>query len=117
MSQKTCEQLIGGRLESRIEDIESLFERMNDSDESAYEELNEAVIGVDIKKVVTFTLSWGGPADYFDFVFDAEDDLVEIIYKYQDWFDGARRRLSGNDYDIVEQAWGEIAKCHIQPAS
>lgn len=51
----------------------------------------EGVLSVDVRKSYRVLLSWGGPSDGFDFVFDKDGDLVECYYFYQDWFDGAKR--------------------------
>jgi hypothetical protein len=51
----------------------------------------EGVLSVDVRKSYRVLLSWGGPSDGFDFVFDSDGALMECYYFYQDWFDGARR--------------------------
>jgi hypothetical protein len=46
-----------------------------------------------IIRTVTVLTSWGGPSDGFDFYVDEDGELLYAEYWYQDWFDGARRRL------------------------
>ena len=50
----------------------------------------EGVLSVEKKRLYSVCLSWGGPSDGFDFVFE-NDELTECYYWYKDWFDGARR--------------------------
>lgn len=47
------------------------------------------------KKLV---LSWGGGSDYFLFF---EDGAIE--YHFEDWFDGAKRELSGREYEVMNE--------------
>lgn len=115
MSDKKCEELIDDRLDGRLEDllpdwdddevVKTLADEL-DVDQSdlcqdadlAYEvrdkhrdRVLEGVLSVDVRKSYRVLLSYGGPSDGFDFVFDKDGDLVECYYFYQDWFDGAKR--------------------------
>lgn len=115
MSDKKCEELIDDRLTGRLEDllpdwdddevVKTLADEL-DIDQNdlcqdadlAYEvrdkhrdRVLEGVLSVDVRKSYRVLLSWGGPSDGFDFVFDKDGDLVECYYFYQDWFDGAKR--------------------------
>ena len=110
MKKVTCEELIDVRLQERVDDIREVMGRANEGDEDAYEEMHHMVIGAQVRKVVTFTLSWGGPADYFDFYFDEEDDLISVRYRYEDWYDGAERRVTGSELSIIEDAFAETAR-------
>lgn len=63
-------------------------------------------IGMDREIVTKLTLSWGGPADYFEVHQELTDEnrpgeITEIWYLYQDWFDGARRKVTGEDFHIL----------------
>jgi hypothetical protein len=40
-------------------------------------------------------LSWGGPSDEFRFYVDGEKKCHRVEYWFLDWFDGAKRKLSG----------------------
>ena len=47
-------------------------------------------------------LSWGGPADGFYLYVDPEDHTIDKVeYYFQDWFDGAKRVLTGDKFDMV----------------
>lgn len=115
MPDKKCEELIDDRLAGRLEDllpdwtngeeVDSLADEFGiDRDELCQdadlldevmdkhrERQTEAVLSVEVHKSYRVLLSWGGPSDGFDFVFDKDGDLVECYYFYQDWFDGAKR--------------------------
>lgn len=115
--QPKCEELIDGRLAGRLEfllpdwgdkelikeladdfdiDTEDLYqdEDLTDEVQSTHRDrVLEDVLSVEVRKSYRVLLSWGGPSDGFDFVFNKEGELVECEYFYQDWFDGARRSV------------------------
>lgn len=115
MSDKKCEELIDDRLAGRLEDllpdwdddevVKTLADELDidqndlcqDADlahevrDKHRDRVLEGVLSVDVRKSYRVLLSWGGPSDGFDFVFDKDGDLVECYYFYQDWFDGAKR--------------------------
>lgn len=47
-------------------------------------------------------ISWGGPQDYFML------HGTEATYHFLDWFDGATRLLSANDFEVLEDLYGEL---------
>jgi len=48
-------------------------------------------------------LSWGGPADGFWLYVDPDDGTIDKIeYYFQDWFDEARRQVTGEDFEVVK---------------
>lgn len=65
----------------------------------------EGVLSVEVRKSYRVLLSWGGPSDGFDFVFDKDGDLVECYYFYQDWFDGAKRPVDMAQAEELVQLW------------
>lgn len=122
--QKRCEDLIDGRLEGRLSDLLNRFDDLtpqglidaakeydievddvdpedtgdliHDVREAHRERSMEGVLSVTKKTMYTVLLSWGGPSDGFDFVYQ-DGELVECYYFYQDWFDGARRAVAMMD--------------------
>jgi len=129
MSDKKCEELIDDRLAGRLEDllpdfddeetIKTLADEYDidqndlcqDSD-LKYEVRNahrdracEGVLSVEVRKSYRVLLSWGGPSDGFDFVFNKEGELVECYYFYQDWFDGAKRPVDMEQAEELVQLW------------
>ena len=83
--QKTCEQRIDQHLRDRIEDMPT----------------SEYLLSVDKAIVYTVELSTGGPADFFK-VFIEYEEISRIEYHFQDWFDGAMRVLSGDEFDFIQ---------------
>lgn len=82
---------------------DELTELDNDSDMGeTIDDYTEGILSIDKKTIVTVQLSWGGPADKFEVEID-DGEIGDIWYVFQDWFDGARRRLTGDDYDTVRQ--------------
>lgn len=62
----------------------------DDIDENS---IHESYLGVDIKKHFRIHLSTGGPADFIEVITDEEDNIIDVYYHYQDWFDGAKRKV------------------------
>lgn len=111
MTDKKCEELIDQRLRDRlaqhlpdwddevvVDDIRTELDCDPDMDkwlvQSDYRDrLLEGVLSVEKYTTYKALLSTGGPADWFEFVFDSEGDLGQCWYVYQDWYDGARRRV------------------------
>jgi len=122
--QPKCEELIDDRLRDRLaqhlpdwDDEETLLDCASDigwpkdaiaEDPAQLREdytnhLLEGVLSVEKLTTYKVLLSWGGPSDGFEFTFDSEGDLVACWYFYQDWFDGARRRVPpGQDEELAQ---------------
>ena len=129
MSDKKCEELIDDRLAGRLEDLLPDWDDntvvcdladeydidQNDLCQDAdlmYEVRDkhrdracEGVLSVEVRKSYRVLLSWGGPSDGFDFVFNNDGDLVECYYFYQDWFDGAKRPVDMAQAEELVQLW------------
>ena len=90
-----CEERIDKHLEDVFEDFRVY---LSDDDVRDHElpPLDEYALCVDVtdhqeeRPYIRYQLSWGGPSDEFR-VFSKD----EIIYVFMDWFDGARRDVSG----------------------
>ena len=129
MPDKKCEELIDDRLAGRLEDllpdwddeeiVKTLAEEY-DIDQSdlcqdadlTYEVRDkhrdracEGVLSVEVRKSYRVLLSWGGPSDGFDFVFNKEGELVECYYFYQDWFDGGKRPVDMAQAEELVHIW------------
>ena len=107
--QPTCEERIGERLEDRLEQMRQYLLRLASDDEDereeAYEEINESyALSIETPNhgAIQVCLSTGGPADDF-FIEADEGEIYGIEYRFQDWWDGARRRLYGNDYTLAQE--------------
>lgn len=70
-------------------------------DEYDYDEKESAIVTGEA--LVRWGLSWGGPADGFLILYENQWrwTISRIIYYFQDWFDGARYELSGQDFEDV----------------
>lgn len=129
MSDKKCEELIADRLAGRLEDLlpdwddEEVVKTLADdfdTDREGVESNNDlkyavmndhrdrafqGVLSVEVRKSYRVLLSWGGPSDGFDFVFNEEGELIECYYFYQDWFDGAKRPVDMAKAEELVQLW------------
>jgi hypothetical protein len=131
MSDKKCEELVGDRLAGRLEDLLPEWDGMevltalewasdlgiDPEDHSSLDDLKqeiqekhrdralEGVLSVDVRKSYRVLLSWGGPSDGFDFVFNNEGELIECEYFYRDWFDGAKRPVPMDQAEELAQLY------------
>jgi|694.fasta_scaffold00458_18 hypothetical protein len=129
MSDKKCEELVDDRLAGRLEDLlpdwddEELVKTLADDfdtdregvesgDDLKHAVMNdhrdracEGVLSVEVRKSYRVLLSWGGPSDGFDFVFNSEGELIECEYFYQDWFDGAKRPVPMDQAEELVQLY------------
>jgi len=74
--------------------------------EAAARQATESVLSVERHTVYRVCLSWGGPADYFEIIYDDEKEIVGGAYLFQDWFDGARRSLSAEQAEELAATLG-----------
>lgn len=129
MSDKKCEELVDDRLAGRLEDLlpdwddEELVKTLADELDIDQNDLcqdadlthevrdkhrdraSNGVLSVDVRKSYRVLLSWGGPSDGFDFVFNSEGELIECEYFYQDWFDGAKRPVPMDQAEELAQLY------------
>jgi hypothetical protein len=116
MNTKTdsCESRIQANMDNCEEYLSFMFkvvdsEKLNEDDEDDRkvmqliedEGLNEDTIyeyalGISIQKVMKIELSTGGPASFIEAYLDNENNVDEVFYHYQDWFDGAKRKVSSD---------------------
>lgn len=126
MSEKTCSELIAGRLAGRLEDLlpdwddeevieslkveydvitEAVDDSLSEVQERHRDRSVEGILSIDVRKSYRVLLSWGGPSDGFDFIFNKDGDLIECEYFYQDWFDGAKRYVDLEKADELANLW------------
>ncbi len=117
---RSCEERVQERLESRLEDLRTWFgpesidtEARLDGDGSDFYEYG---LGFWYTAPGTFEdqnegywcyqLSWGGPGDEFRFFSSGpEFEPYRVEYWFLDWWDGAKRILTGEDLDILLEVW------------
>ena len=51
-------------------------------------------MGISTQKVMRIELSTGGPASFIEAYLDNENNVDEVFYHFQDWFDCAKRKVS-----------------------
>lgn len=123
MPDQTCADRIGEHLQSRIADFNDLLrlgsaygdemtddlreaaERVEidasdsteDLAESAQDKRFEMPLSVESKTIYEIVLSTGGPHDEFQVTVNSDNEVESVEYVFMDWFDGARKTLSGDD--------------------
>jgi hypothetical protein len=50
-------------------------------------------LGVDVSKHYRIHLSTGGPASFIEVITTDQNEIIDVYYHYQDWFDGAKRKV------------------------
>ena len=69
--------------------------------EQAYDRADEMPLAVTLARMVRVEMSTGGPADWLEYALDSDGDVTRVEYVFQDWFDGARMTLEGDDFDAA----------------
>ena len=115
--QKTCQEKIRKELQDRIDeefkDAMKYFEGRHREEEEGqeynedYEDFGEWLSSIsldysddEVYRGKQLLLSTGGPEDYFIFF-----ENGDITYHYNDWFDGAKIYLRGEDLDIMREVY------------
>jgi hypothetical protein len=103
MSDPTCEQRIESQLAGRLEDFTRITAAVAAADDETRDEAEaeayEYPLDVSVERVVVVLLGTGGPHDEFRVAVDDDGTPTTIHYVFKDWWDGAERRLEGDDYD------------------
>ena len=110
-----CKDRVTSHLKSRIDDIRLLWEAYQSGKEEvpSLGTLYEYGLSFDYVPAGTFTdqeqgyfryqLSWGGPSDEFRFFCDETFTPYRIEYWFLDWFDGAKKILTGKNLDLLKE--------------
>jgi hypothetical protein len=96
----TCEERIDAHLEALEEDIAGVIQAYYNGDEE--EAWNNYPLSVRDYQVTKVELSWGGPSDFLK-IFHEGTEIYSVEYHFQDWFDGAMRKVS-QDSKVWEYA-------------
>jgi len=113
-----CEEKIDEELEKVLQMFRKAMESAEKNDgkvimnkdeeyEDIYEWINTYTLAYEDDlhyRAKRLQLSTGGPEDFF--LFFEEEDIIE--YHYLDWYDGASRRLSGKDYELMKRFFDEV---------
>jgi len=99
--EKKCEERIDEELTGRVKELKRIL-KMKDEERASQEIENISLsFGEDpLYRAMKWELSYGGPADGFMFF---ENGTIQ--YYYQDWFDGAVRDLTSQDYKVLREIW------------
>ena len=76
------------------DDMEVL--RTINNDDISDTDLYEYGLGIDVKKHYRIHLSTGGPASFIEVITDTDNEIIDVYYHFQDWFDGAKRKVDEN---------------------
>ena len=113
----TCEEKIEAELEKVLQTFRKAMESADENDgkvvinedeeyEDIYEWIDTYVLAYEDDphyRAKRLQLSTGGPEDFFLFFEDGD-----IEYHFLDWFDGASRKLSGEDYELMKRFYEEV---------
>jgi len=118
MTDPTCKDRINQELKDRISDLKKLWSLYQIGDENGDPELgqfNEYGLCFDYIAPGTFNnqrngyfryqLSYGGPSDEFRFFVDNAGKLYKIEYWFLDWYDGSCKKLTGSNYELMEEIY------------
>jgi len=130
--QKTCEQRIDEELKARLAEFfpdvstwsvlkcarllksggrllttANVGELRDEVLEVIREQAVESLLSVEKITTYKLCLSWGGPADYFEFDW-SEDSRTWVggRYIFQDWFDGASRSITAEQAEELAEFFG-----------
>ncbi len=79
-------------LDDEDEDDMEILKYINNNDINDTD-LYEYGLGIDIHKSYRMHLSTGGPASFIEVITDDQNEIINIYYHFQDWFDGAKRKV------------------------
>lgn len=119
MKTEPCESRIENHLQGRLEDLRKLLTAYCDGDEDwhavdlgtfpeyglCFDYVAPNTFDNQTEAYFRYQLSWGGPADEFRFFVNPDLSCHRIEYWFLDWFDGARRDLSGEDESLLLEIW------------
>ena len=120
----SCEARVDKAMESTLDDLRKLWEAYCDGDEDRYSEdlgnIFEYGLCFDYVAPETFSdqkigyfryqLSWGGPSEEFRIYTDASFNAHIIEFWFLDWWDGAFRHLTGEDFDLIDEIFEDLFK-------
>lgn len=85
----SCAERISQEMADREEQIRQMVEQAEENEYYGDEEaIYDLALSIDIQKVATICLSWGGPADYLEITY-GENGIRKMVYRFSDWFDTA----------------------------
>ena len=111
-AQERDERICRERHVEKMDRLRRAIARMSDaktSDETrdkVSEELREEILSVEPLRALKITLSWGGPSDGYQLLFDKDgDEALSGVYWYADWYTYAETPLSREELQWVQDAY------------
>jgi|TARA_R110000824_G_scaffold378689_1_gene570337 hypothetical protein len=119
MKDKTCEERIDEKLENCLHDLRILWEADKRGEEyvddlgcfAEYGLCFDYVESEDTDNYFRYQISWGGPASEYRFYTNSDLEPYAIDYWFLDWFDGAKRELTGKDWDLLLEIFEFFSDC------
>ena len=100
--EKSCQQLVQGEFEARLEDL-----KVPDPEDENYIEglcfdyVDPNTFNDQKEGYWRWQLSWGGPGDEFRIYINPNKSVHRIEYWYMDWYDGAHVALDAQQHSSV----------------
>jgi len=113
--EKTCADRIAEQLASEERNLSDIYAVLDgeikpteDQSETqtideAYSDLYNYALGINTIKETTITLSWGGPASYFEILHDGAE-ITRLTYRFSDWFDTATEEITDKESNLYRYA-------------
>ena len=76
-------------------------------DWQGFDRYSEGILGISKREVHYILLSTGGPEDGIEITVQ-DGEISGAAYVFKDWFDGARRQITGADLERVEQMFSYL---------
>lgn len=114
MNTPTCEERIDDQLTYALKCVGEAL-----ASEEAREEYFEDLLEISVQPIkVRVGLSWGGPSDgFYIYVYPDNGEIAGVEYYFQDWFDGATRKVLGENEDSVVDLLGCYARDAVRHAT
>jgi hypothetical protein len=118
--EQTCKTRLSENLKGRIEDLKTLWASYCKGEETTEELGSLCEYGLCFDYVAPeghkrgyfrYQLSWGGPSDEFRIFAEGSGYrwvVDKIEYWFLDWFDGASRKLTGKNLELIDEIFQNL---------
>jgi len=91
------------RKDEELKTIKSIKNQLDNGEIGGVEDSEDyrEPLSLDVEKVVTIQLSWGGDGDGYKLTFDKENDLIRGVYYWQDWGVYEEVKLDESELDEI----------------
>ena len=84
----------------KFEKLQKIYDELGVPNEYGLALTKESQNFIDETITWRYELSWGGPSDEFE-IEKSGNEIIQIIYRFKDWFDGAKLILNDTDDDFI----------------